>query len=36
MIINAKAIVSIWSSKTLQTYAHRQYNGLEQDYSYEM
>ena len=36
MIINAKAIVNIWSSKTLQTYAHRQYSGLERDYNYPM
>ena len=36
MIINAKALVNIWSSKTLQTYAHRQYNGLERDYNYPM
>lgn len=36
MKINAKAIVNVWSSKTLQTYAHRQYNGLERDYNYPM
>ncbi len=36
MVINAKALVSIWSSKTLQTYAHRQYHGLEKDYNYPM
>ena len=36
MEINAKALVSIWSSKTLQTYAHRQYHGLEKDYNYPM
>lgn len=31
-----KHFVNIWSSKTLQTYAHRQYNGLERDYNYPM
>lgn len=36
MEINAKAIVSIWSSKSLQTYAYRQYAGLERDYNYPM
>lgn len=36
MEINAKAIVSIWSSKTLQTYGHRQYAGMLADYNYPM
>lgn len=36
MVINAKAICSIWSSKTLQTYGHRQYAGMERDYNYPM
>lgn len=36
MLINAKAICSIWSSKTLQTYGHRQYAGMEADYNYPM
>jgi hypothetical protein len=36
MVYNAKAICSIWSSKTLQTYGHRQYSGMEKDYNYEM
>jgi len=36
MVINAKAIVSAWSSKTLQTYGHRQYSGMLADYNYPM
>lgn len=36
MEINARAIVSIWSSKTLQTYGHRQYAGMLADYNYPM
>lgn len=36
MVINAKMICSIWSSKTLQTYGHRQYAGMERDYNYPM
>ena len=36
MEINAKAIISAWSSKTLQTYGHRQYSGMLEDYNYKM
>lgn len=36
MVINSKMICSVWSSKTLQTYGHRQYAGMERDYNYPM
>ncbi len=36
MEINAKAIITAWSSKVLQTYAYRQYSGQLADYNLPM